>query len=240
MILEELCGSFVALVSTLVIHTPSMSRANRNKTEYTLIFEENQEQQEISDGLIDCEYEPEPLTPSPYSEEVTCVSVQADQHPKRSFCQSLFRSCKTNLTLVIAVIFMLGLLTTVLVYVDLNTTNVCIAWTHNNFTLPLKEQNMRIVGMMITLFPLFAWFPTYVMMLWGFKKFKNYALFLFILQLVALSMTCVYKYFLYDKISGNAEYRYDEIKLLSDKMYKQLLKIFNYTIIHTVHECSAD
>ncbi len=91
---------------------------------------------------------------------------------------------------------------------DLNTTNACTAWRYNNFTLPSNVRNIHIAGDLLKLFPIYAWFPSCVMMLWGFKEFKNsFGLSLFICQLVALSMACVYKYLLFDKITANVEYR---------------------------------
>jgi hypothetical protein len=51
MILEELFGSFVSLLSSLTIKTPAISRENLQR-ECTLIFEENPE----PDGLIHREY----------------------------------------------------------------------------------------------------------------------------------------------------------------------------------------
>jgi hypothetical protein len=207
MILEELCGSFVALISSLVIETPPMSKESL-QGEYTLIFEENPDREEVYDGLIHREYEPETPSELPYYEENLSVLAQANEQPRRNFCQTFVRSCKTNLALVVAVVLILGLLTTGIVYVDLNTTNACTAWRYNNFTLPSNIRNIHIAGNLLTLFPPFAWFPTCVMMLWCVKECKkNYALRLFICQLVIVSVTCVYKLFLFDKITTNVEYK---------------------------------
>ncbi len=127
MILEELCGSFVALVSSLVIHTPPMSGENLQgeytlifeenpdreevydglmhreyepgenlQGEYTLVFEENPDREEVYDGLMHREYEPETPTELPYYEENLSVLAQANEQPRRHFCQSFIRSCKTN------------------------------------------------------------------------------------------------------------------------------------------------
>jgi hypothetical protein len=58
-----------------------------------------------------------------------------------------------------AVVFILGLLIVGLVYVDLNTTNSCVAWIHHNFSVPSNVRIIRIAGMCAALVPLFAWFP---------------------------------------------------------------------------------
>ena len=61
MILEELFGSFVSFLSSVIIKTPAITRENL-KRECVLIFEENPERDEVYDGLIHREYEQETPT----------------------------------------------------------------------------------------------------------------------------------------------------------------------------------
>ncbi len=191
MFLEELVGSFVALVSSLIIQTPAISRENLQR-EYTLISVPNPEQDEVYDGLIHREYEQDVPSEVLYYEDGTFVSIQTDA--RRNFCESFIRSCKTNIGLFTAVVFILGLLAIGLVYVDLNTSDVCIEWRHNNLTVPLHVQTVQIVAMAVRLLPLFSWFPASVAMLLGFTKFKqNYLVGLFLCALVPGSIACVYR-----------------------------------------------
>ena len=129
MFLEELVGSCVALVSSLIIQTPPISRENLQR-EYTLISVPNPEQDEVYDGLIHREYEQEVPSEVPYYEDGTFVSIQTDT--RRNFCESFVRSWKTNIGLITAVAFILGLLTVGLVYVDLDTNDACTEWMHEN------------------------------------------------------------------------------------------------------------
>ena len=208
MFLEELVGSCVALVPSLITQTPPISRENLQR-EHTLISVPDSEHDEVYDGLIHREYEQEEPSEVPYYEDGTFVSMQTDA--RRNFCESFIRSCKTNIVLITAVVFILGLLTVGLVYVDLNTTDVCIAWMNKNLRVPSHIHTVQIVGMYVKLMPLFSWFPASVAILLGFRKFKqHYLVSLFFCALVPGSITCVYKNVMSDKfihVDYNSLYR---------------------------------
>ena len=211
MILEELIGSFVSLFSSLISQTPPISSETQQR-EYGLLFEPNPEREDVYDGLIHREYGQESLTEFPYYEENVSYSnlfPANDGRAGTNFCESFLRSCKTNLGLVTAVMFILGLLTVGLVYVDLNTTNACIEWMHNNFTIPSNIQIVRVVGTSVALIPLFAWLPICIIMLWGFRQFKqNYLLCLLACQSIMLSSCLVYKILAFDNSkTASVEYR---------------------------------
>ncbi|CAB4036957.1 Hypothetical predicted protein, partial [Paramuricea clavata] len=180
--------------------------SNTLQREYTLITEGSQN--EVYDDLIHCEYEQGTPTEVPSYEEDLSVLLQDDQQRRRNFCESFIRSCKANIGLLMAVVFILGLLIVVLVYVDLNTTNSCVAWVHNNFSVPSNVRITRIAGMCAGLIPLFAWFPGCLAMLWGLKEFKKNFLMCVIYQLMALSLDCVHTIVFLDKITAaNVRYR---------------------------------
>ena len=111
-------------------------------------------------------------------------------------------------------VFILGLLTIAVVLVDLKTTNACVEWVlHKNFTIPRNVAILQIVGDCATFLPLFAGFPVCVVMLWGFKEFReNYLLRLFVLQLVMGSMACACTIYTADKLAdtvgGYNSYRF--------------------------------
>ena len=175
MILEELIGSFLSLFSSLISQTPPISSETQQR-DSGLIFESNPEREDIYDGLIHREYDQGRPAEFAYYEENVSYSDLFPAHEGRTgkkFCESFLRSCKANLGLVTAVMFILGLLTVGLVLVDLNTTNACIEWIHNNVTVPSNIRIVRIVGMSVGLIPLYAWFPICIIMLWGFRQFKQ-------------------------------------------------------------------
>ena len=195
MILEELVGSVLSLCSSLITQTPPLSR-EQSQRQFRLIFEDTDEQDEVHDvdGLIHREYEQQPEQQLPYYEDDISVLVQPDGQSSRDFAQSFFRSFQANVGIIMAVVFILGLLTLGVVYVDLNTTDACIEWMHNNYSIPRVVKILQIVGMSFELLPLFTWFPACIVMLWGFKEFKkNYLSCLLVCQLVIGSITCVYR-----------------------------------------------
>ena len=162
MILEELIGSWVALVSSLLAQTPPISQENLQR-EYILISQPNPEQEEAINGLIHSEYEQNVPTEVPYYEDGTFVQMQADE--TRNFFRSLVRSFKANLGLIAAVVFILAALTVGLVFVDLNTNDVCTEWIHKNLNVSSHVVTAGKVGMSVKLLPLFSWFPVSIAML---------------------------------------------------------------------------
>ena len=210
MILEEIIGSFVSLFSGLITQTLPISSETQQR-DYCLLFETNPEEEDVYDGLIHREYDQERPAELPYYEENVSYSDLFPAHDgrtRKNFCESFLQSCKTNLGLVTTVLFILGLLTVGLVYVDLNTTNACIEWMHNNFTIPSNIRIVHIEGVAVTLIPLYAWFPICIILLWGFRQFKQHILCLVACQLIMLSSCMVYKILTFDDSqTPNIEYR---------------------------------
>ena len=200
MILEELIGSLVALVSSLLAQAPSLSRENL-QSEYRLISTPNSEQEEVSNGLIHSEYEQKVPTELPYYEDGTFVQMQAEE--TENFCQSFVLSFKANVGLITVVVFILAVLTVGLVFVDLNTNDVCKEWMHRNLNVSSHVKTVRKVGMSVKLLSLFSWFPVSIAMLWGFKEFKrNYVACLFLCGFVPASITCAYRIIMFHKFTN--------------------------------------
>ena len=191
MIFEEILGSLISLCSCLITRTPTISQQQQ---QLKLIFEETNEEDEVCEGLIHLEYEEETQPELPYYEEDISILSQANGQNSRQFVQSLLRSFQANITLIMAVIFILGLLVIGCVYLDLNTTDACTEWMYKNYSIPRNVKISRTVGMSLDLLPLFTWFPACISMLWGFKEFrKNYLYYLLVCQLVIGSISCVYR-----------------------------------------------
>ena len=206
MILEELVGSFLSLCSGVITQTPPISREQR---QFRLIFDETDEQDEVHDGLIHREYKQRTQSELPYYENDIPASVQTDVvQPSRHVAQSFLRSLKANVGFISAVVSVLSLLTIFAVYVDLNTTDVCVEWENHNHSIPTNAKILRVVGWSIKLLPPFTWFPACIAMLWGFKEFKkNYLLRLLVCQLVIASISCFYNVIMFDELISNTEYR---------------------------------
>ena len=129
MILEELIGSFVSFVLSSIIGMPSISRENPQRI-CKLILQQDRESWEVDNGLIHREYGQETreaLAELPQHAENIPILVQSSEEHRQNFCESLLRSCMTNLGMLIVAVFIIGLLTIGIVYIDLNTKDVCIA-----------------------------------------------------------------------------------------------------------------
>lgn len=204
MILEELVGSFVSLFSKVIIQTPSISRETAQRDSTLIDFEENLERDEVYDSLeiIHREYERMPRPELPYYEGNISVLWQDVEQIEPKFFQSILRSFFANAGYILAAVFILGLLVIGIVFVDLNTKDVCIEWMHKNLNVSSRMQIIQRVGMSISALPVMLWFPASIIMLWGFKDFrKNYLWFLCLIQLITLSLICVYNVVMLEKLA---------------------------------------
>ena len=205
MILEELVGVLVSLSTLLITQTPQLSRENLRRY-YWVIFEQHTEDEEQEQGLVHREYEPNRTDDSPYYEEID-VSVSTEGRSSRSVCESLRRSFQVNFVLLLAVV-LLGLVTVVLVYVDLNTTNSCIEWKHYNHSTPSTIRVLQIIGTSLSALPLYLWFPACAAMLWGLKEFKEHHLSCLFTSCFTVTLTIVYRAVLFDQYSVTSNYKY--------------------------------
>ena len=196
MILEELVSVFVSIMSGLCNGVSKMSR----------------------ESLLQREgYQPETELDLPYCEEYDLI--ESREQPRRTSYESFFRSLKANVGILIAVVFISSFLAIGAVLVDLNTSDACKEWTQKNVTVRLRVQTLEIVGASLRLLPFIMWFPTSVVMLWGFKEFKkNYLLCLCVCQLVTGSINCAYRIVMFKKfvtVNGSFfPYRYRYVKYI--------------------------
>ena len=214
MILEEFVGTLISLGSLLVTQTPPISRENLQR-HYWLIFGEHPENEE-EQGLIHREYELEQTTQIPYYEDLNVsVSTSDEFRTQRTVCESLRRSFHVNFVLLLAVV-LIGVVTTALVYVDLNTTDSCIEWQHFNLTVPPTTKVLQIVGTSAAALPLYMWFPISISMLWGFKEFKhNYLSCLFSSCFIG-TIAVVYRAIFWEQYRTTAKYRYTIVVVVFD------------------------
>ena len=60
----------------------------------------------------------------------------------------------------------------IFLYVDLNTTDLCIEWRHHNNTAPLSVMRIRVIGESLEAVIIYLWFPLTVVIVFGWKVFK--------------------------------------------------------------------
>ena len=199
MILEEIVGSFVSLLSTLFVQTPPPISREIHQREYTLIYDVNPEQEEVPNDLIHRQYKVEAPDELPYYDSGTMASTHTVVG--HDFCESLGRSWKANVGFFIAVVFILSSIIVGLVFLDFNTSNVCVEWTQNS-GVPQRVQTLKIIGKSVRLVPLFSWFPVCIAMLWGYKELrKNYLACLFVSSFVPGAVTCAYRIIMIKKLN---------------------------------------
>ena len=68
----------------------------------------------------------------------------------------------------------------IFLYVDLNTTDLCIEWQHHNNTAPLSVMRIRVIGESLEAVIIYLWFPLTVVIVFGWKVFKRGLLTFFI------------------------------------------------------------
>ena len=155
-------------------------------------------------GLIHREYNEQTAPTDLQCNEADDIShlVQADEQPRRNFCESILRSFKANIGLITVVLFILALVTIACVLVGLTTTDYCIdSILHKNLTLPENVGTVKIVVVSLILLPFFSWFPACIALSVGFKEYrKNYLLDLFLLQLITESSSTVYGIYFSDQL----------------------------------------
>ena len=168
---------------------------SRETTQRSYTYEKNREQQEVDNGLIHSEYETrETAAKLPRNAENIPILMQAHDARRRIFWKSLLRSCMTNTGIIMAVVFIIALLTVGFVYIDLNIKDVCLPWIRDNRKVPWHVRIVQMIGNCLCILPITLWFPASVIMLWGFKEFKKqYLCFLSTIFMFSLSTDCVYR-----------------------------------------------
>ena len=202
MILEEIVGSFVSLLSSLFAQTPPPISREIHQREYTLIYDVNPEEEEVPDGLTHQEYEPETPQESPYYEHGSLTSIHTLVGVRHNLLESLVRSLKTNVGFLVVVVFLLGSLIVVIVFLDLNTNDACVDWALTNSSIPQHVRVLKMIGMSVSLVPLFSWFPVCIAMLWGYEEFRrNYLACLFVSSFVPGVLCCAYRIIMIKKFT---------------------------------------
>ena len=201
MILEEIVGSFVSLLSSLFVQTPPISREIHQR-EYTLIYDVNPEEEEVSNGLIHREYESETPQELPYYEDGSLASIHTVVGVGHDFLESLLRSLEANVGFLVAVVFIIASLIVVIVFLDLNTNDACVEWVLTNSSIPRHVRMLKLIGMSVKLVPPFSWFPVCIAMLWGYEEFrKNYLACLFVSSFVPGVLCCTYRIIVMNKFT---------------------------------------
>ena len=172
--LEEITGMFLSLFSLFVNATPRVSL--REPIDPTIDKEEGGVDDDKWQPYINEEYENlhtnDQLNSVLVNEILTDYTRLAGTSPGRRNCwESIRRSLWTTLSITCA-IFVPTAFILAFLYVDLNTTDLCLEWQYHNNPLPFSVKRLRVVGDSVEAVITNLWFPLTMVVLFGWKEFK--------------------------------------------------------------------
>ena len=174
MILEQLIGLLASFFSMLISRPPHISRQIPRRGSGST-FDESEEEDVPWVDMIHREYEEAEqelqIQTHDYT-SATYVSVASESLFRRTFWQSLQRSLRANLGIVMVVI-PLGLFAIGLVYFKLNTSDLCFEWKHHNNSISSFVTRWQLIGEDIDAMFLNIWFPVTLALLFGWNEFKS-------------------------------------------------------------------
>ncbi|XP_046857634.1 uncharacterized protein LOC124451044 [Xenia sp. Carnegie-2017] len=177
--LEEIIGFSLSIFSLFVTETPRVSLSAQHEQEdastdgniHFRLMENDSRSRFINKEYdqSDLNDESEIFMADGNQLETYCNNMQNS----RNFKSSLWKSLSTSINLTFATILP-TLFALTLVYIDTNTTYSCLAWrNYKNKTLPLSVKRVHVFGDCVESFVLYLWFPLSMMMLFGWKEFKE-------------------------------------------------------------------
>ena len=114
---------------------------------------------------------------------------------QKSYGTSLRKALWTTISMTLA-IFPPTTFIIMFLYVDLNTTDLCVEWQNDNNTVPLSVKRIRVIGDSVEAIIINLWFPVTAVVLFGWKKFKLRFLSTFYIAFIFGEATVIYYLFL--------------------------------------------
>ena len=114
---------------------------------------------------------------------------------RRNYWESIRRSLWTTLRITCA-IFVPTAFALAFLYIDLNTTDLCLEWQYHNNALPFSVKRLRLIGHSVEVMIINFWFPLTMVVLFGWKEFKLRFLSTFYVAFIFGETTVIYYLFL--------------------------------------------
>ena len=130
---------------------------------------------------------------------------------QQSMCKSFRESLQTNSTILVASVIPLALFPTMLLYGDLNSSNLCFETKHHNGSRQVTSiMKYKLIGESIEVVFLTLWFPVSTLLLFGTQEFKSHYLMTLLFNFFAGLTIVVYKavLFLFGVLGTKQFYRY--------------------------------
>ena len=160
MILPELVGAIASFASVLISQPPQISRQDPQRESGSTPVENHEHEAKWKD-VIHREYErgnESKLQDTNSINSVYYVSIGNESCIKPSFRQSLHKSLRSNIGIMLAVI-PLGLSAISYAYFELKTSCLCFGLVYHNNSIPFSVTRWQLIGEDISSIPFFIWFP---------------------------------------------------------------------------------
>ena len=213
--LEEITGMFLSLFSLFWRDTPRVSlRGQIDPTSNTEGGADDYRWQPYINDEYENFHTNEQLN-SVFGDEILTDYTRLDgtSSGRRSYWESIRRSLWTTLRITCA-IFVPTAFALAFLYIDLNTTDLCLEWQYHNNTLPFSVKRLRVIGDSVEAVITSLWFPLTMVVLFGWKEFKLRFLSTFYVVFILGETAVIYYLFLlvfgvydtsvYYRIAGNA------------------------------------
>ena len=191
--LEEILGVLLSLFSLLLNETPRVSFRESNTP--------TDERTDNDKWLPYINKEYENIYTSKESSSVSLLFTSEHlqsihtQILQKSYSKSFRKAVWTSISMMLA-IFPPTAFTIMFLYVDLNTTDLCVEWQHHNNTVPLSVKRIRVIGNSVETVIVNLWFPLTAVVLFGWKAFKQKFLSTFYIAFIFGEATVIYYLFL--------------------------------------------
>ena len=171
MILIEAVTFLLSLVSSYTSDPPESANQNTSENRTVLI---NATEVDYTYGH-DCAETSSTISPLERENELrdygTCNEHRINSRPVR-FYLKLLRGSWVSLSIILTVL-PTGILSVLILYLELNTVNVCFEYKNRNYSLPRNVTIWKALSGAVQAVLVHMWFPASLMFLFGWKKYKS-------------------------------------------------------------------
>lgn len=204
--LEEIIAAFFSLFSSLTMDAPRIScETNVDETSRWDTWQNKIHREYASFEQENC------------ASRVEYVQIGYELRMKPRYRQSLFRSLKVTFSMMSA-LPLLVIIGIALIYFNIRINDLCFEWKAQNYKLPFDVMKIRLIGDGIRLLILSLLYSMILVVLFGWREFKNHfpltilygllAVLIYILYLTFLLLYGVYDTNLWYRMPGNVLYAF--------------------------------
>ena len=190
--LTELINLFLSLFSLVMNETPRVSREEEISGD-----SDNSEDQWLPKVHEEYENVEDMASLSLFNEDVIAYTSpgtdELSEQRQKCFWKSFRKSIWTSLSTALAVL-PLTAVAMLFLYFDLKTSDFCVEWQNHNNALSFSVQRLRFIGDAVEVILINLWCPLTFILLFGWKKFKAYFPFTFLVGFIFGDASVIYYY----------------------------------------------